>query len=257
MRMKKDWWRNFFNEIYLITDARSICNSSLTCREVDLIEKILDLDKSDRILDLCGGYGRHSLELARRGYCDLTVLDLSDYQIKLGKSIARKENLNVKFIRKDARSSGLKANNYSIVFIMANSFGYFQNKREDLRILKEIHRLLKKDGRLLLDLTDPDYARKNLKPISWHQADEDIIVCRKRELKRDMLKAREIVLSKRKGLLRDELYCERIYHRSKITRLLKNTGFKNLSIKRNLSLHKYKKDYGLLTSRMIVAAEKS
>ncbi len=260
MKIKKDWWKDFFNEIYLITDARSVCDNALTSQEVSLIEKILDLDKSDNILDLCGGYGRHSLELARRGYGNLTVLDSSNYLIKLGKRLAKNEALDIKFLRKDARFSGLQNNHYSTILVMANSFGYFLDERKNLKILKEIYRLLKIGGKLLLDLSDPDYVRKNLKPISWHQANPDVLVCRKREINADVVKIREIVISKTKGLLRDGLYAERIYNKNKITLFLKNIGFKNLLVKKNIPLHKSRKDsrkdYGLLTSRMLVTAAK-
>lgn len=257
MKVKKDWWKDFFNEIYLITDARSVCNNTLTRQEVDLIEAVLDLDKNDKILDLCGGYGRHSLELAKRGHRNLTVLDFSNYLIKLGKKMAKQAGLNIKFLCRDARYSGLKNDDYSIVLLMANSFGYFPDERENLRVLKEIRRLLQRGGKVLLDLTDPDYARQHLKPLSWHQADKDIIVCRKRKLRGDIIKAREIVVSKKRGLLRDGFYCERIYNEDKIARLLKAAGFKNLSIKKNLALHKKKKDYGLMSSRMFVTTVKS
>ena len=64
-----------FDETYLITDARSVCDEHLTCKEVDLLKHVLGLEKSFSILDLCGGQGRHSLELSRRGFQDVTVLD--------------------------------------------------------------------------------------------------------------------------------------------------------------------------------------
>lgn len=254
MKQYKEWWKGFFNEIYLITDARSVCDDALTRKEVNLVEKLLDLGKTDRILDLCGGQGRHSLELAKQGYQDLTVVDFSRFLINLGKKEAR--GLNIKFLQRDARFTRLKNNDYSVVFIMANSFGYFLEERDNLKVLKEIHRLLKRGGRLLLDLSDPGYIRKNLKPTSWHEANKDIIVCRHRELSKGLIKAREIVISKKDGLIRDGYYCEHIYSKNKIRSLLKNAGFKDISIKNNLSLHNDCKDYGFLTSRMFVTALK-
>lgn len=256
IKTKKDWWRGFFNEIYLITDARSVCNEALTQREVKLVERLLGLDKNSRILDLCGGQGRHSLELAKRGYKDLTVLDFSGFLVRLGRKTAKKKGLKVKFLLRDARATRLKSDDYSVVFIMANSFGYFSNENDNMRVLREIRRLLKKGGKLLLDLSDPDYVRKNLKPISWHEANKDIIVCRKREFKNDLVKTREIVISKRDGILRDGFYCARLYKKNRIINFLQKTGFKNISVKRNLSLHKNNKDYGFLTSRMFVTAVK-
>ena len=112
IKVKNDWWKDFFNHTYLITDARSVDDSNLTYREVDYVENTLSLKKNDRILDLCGGQGRHSIELAKRGYLDLTVLDYSNYLINLGKKRANKENLKINFFQGDARSTGLKSNDY-------------------------------------------------------------------------------------------------------------------------------------------------
>ena len=142
IRVKKDWWKSFFNHIYLTTDARSVCNTELTSRETDLLEKTLNLNKTDRILDLFGGQGRHSIELAKRGFRDLSVLDYSDYLINLGKRTAKEKNLNINFYRADARSTRLASNDYSAVVVMANSFGYFLEERQNLRVLKEIKRFL-------------------------------------------------------------------------------------------------------------------
>lgn len=255
MKVKKDWWKDFFNHIYLITDSRSVCDSHLTCKEVDLIESFLNLNKNNNILDLCGGQGRHSLELARRGYRNLTVLDFSGFLINLGKQQAKKEGLKVKFVRRDSRTSKLKSNHYCRVFIMSNSFGYFPDERENIRILKETYRILKRGGKLLLDLCDADYVKNKLTPISLHEACEDVIVLRQRKLENGIITAREIVVSKKNGLLRDGTYCEKLYNKNKITQLLKKVGFTNISLK-NLSLHKDKKDYGFLTSRMFIKATK-
>ena len=93
-----NWWQDLFDEIYLLTDARSVCNEYLTRQEVDFLEETLNLDKSASILDLCGGQGRHSLELSRRGYVNVTVLDYSRYLADLGKKRAEQEKLNAIFI---------------------------------------------------------------------------------------------------------------------------------------------------------------
>lgn len=257
IKTKKDWWKGFFNETYLLTDARSVDNPALTRKEVTLIEDLLRLDKKDRILDLCGGQGRHAQELARRGYLDLTVLDYSTYLTRLGRSVTKENGLNVKYLQRDARSTRLKSSDYSVVFIMANSFGYFPRERENIQILKETNRLLKSGGRLLLDLTDPDYLRGRLKPVSWHEANKDVIVCRQRVLAKDIIRAREVVISKKKGMIRDGYYCERIYSRDKIRHLLRRTGFRNIEIKNNVSLHRKIRDYGFLTSRMFITAAKA
>ena len=54
-----NWWKSLFDELYLLTDARTIADDELTRREVDVLCELLPLKYDDRILDLCGGQGRH------------------------------------------------------------------------------------------------------------------------------------------------------------------------------------------------------
>ena len=46
-----DWWKNLFDETYLITDARSVCDHGVTCREVDFLEAALKIEKTWPILE--------------------------------------------------------------------------------------------------------------------------------------------------------------------------------------------------------------
>lgn len=257
IKVINNWWKDFFNDIYLITDARSVCDPELTSCEVDLLVRILRLKQTDRIIDICGGQGRHSIELARRGYKNLTVLDFSKYLLSIGKKNAEKEGLDIKFVCSDARYNGLKNGLYTVAFIMANSFGYFPSHRENMKILKEAYRLLCNRGRLLLDIANVEYVNKELHKKSWHEANDDILVCREKELKGGLIRAREVVISKSKGLLRDGYYCERLYTRAQIVRYLREAGFGKIAVRENVCLHKNKKDYGLLSSRMFVKASKT
>ena len=251
-----DWWKTLFDEIYLITDARSVCDEELTCREVDFLEHVLKLEKSAPILDVCGGHGRHSLELSRRGFEDVTVVDYSGFLINLGRERAQKEGLQTVFVQRDARDTGLLGQRYRFIIIMANSFGYFIDEKEDQKILCETFRLLLPGGSLLLDLPSKDYVLKTLSPQSWHEANEDIVVCRQRTAENDTIFGREMVISKTRGLIRDENYCARLYSPKKIRESLSSAGFSSITIQRDFVSHKETGDYGCMTHRMIVTAQR-
>ena len=60
-----DWWKTLFDDIYLMTDARSVDDESLTRLEVDVVCELLPMAAGHKILDLCGGHGRHSIELCK------------------------------------------------------------------------------------------------------------------------------------------------------------------------------------------------
>ncbi len=131
IQVDNNWWQELFDEIYLLTDARTVCDEKLTCQEVDFLEGALDLDKSASILDLCGGQGRHSLELSRRGFVNVTVLDYSRYLVGLGEKRTKQEGLNTIFIQGDARNTGLCGQSFQFIIIMASSFGYFIDEDEN------------------------------------------------------------------------------------------------------------------------------
>ena len=255
-KLNPDWWKTLFDETYMITDARSVCDDALSRREVDFIEGVLNIEKSHPVLDLCGGHGRHSLELSRRGFKDVTVLDYSEILINAGREKARQEGLTTLFTQGDARDTGLPDDRFQKIIIMASSFGYFVDQSENEKILREGFRMLMPGGSILLDLPYKEYVLKNSAPQAWHEANEEIVICRQRTLDGDVIYSREMVISKESGLIRDKTYCTRLYGREEITTLLISAGFSSVNIQKNFVSHNRKGDYGCLTNRMIVIAEK-
>ena len=109
----------------------------------------------------------------------------------------------------------------------------------------------------MLDLPNRDYILKGFRARTWHEADEDAVVCRQRKLQDDIIHSREMVISKRRGLIRDEGYCVRLYSRERITAMLTSAGFSDIQVQMDFSPHGKNGDYGCMTNRMIVIAEKS
>ncbi len=255
----REWWKTLFDDVYLITDAEIVCNPPLTRREIDIVEHTLSLQPTDRIVDLCGGQGRHALELARRGYTHVVVVDYSPFLLHCGNQEVATTDLAVAFCQGDARDTPLRNGSVDVVLLMANSFGYFVDPVDDLRVLNEVARILAPGGQFLLDLTDYDYTLRHFLPESWHETAEDIVVCWKRELQTDVICVREMVLSKTKGLLRDRTYAERFYHPERLSMLLKTAGFAPPTITPNAFVFDSDDDtdYGLATHRMLVTTTKA
>lgn len=102
--VKADWWRELFNANYLRTDGDIIAGNDITSKEIDLALSVLQPKKTDMILDLCCGQGRHSLELARRGFINLYGLDRSHYLITRARKSNRSLGFMIHFREGDARS---------------------------------------------------------------------------------------------------------------------------------------------------------
>lgn len=251
-----NWWQWLFDEVYLLTDAPFVCNPELTRREVTVVEQLLHLCKTHRILDLCGGQGRHALELARRGYRRLTVLDYAEFLLQRGRREAAETGLQVAFQQGDARAIPFPAASFDVVLLLGISFGIFADATDGRRVLAEAWRVLAPGGRLLMDLIDRDVALRHFRPESWHEAADDLVVCWKRELAHDVVRVREMVLSKTTGLLRDRAYAERLYSADSLRTLLAEVGFVDVNVQHNAFVHNpdTSTDYGLATNRMLLTA---
>lgn len=256
IKVKKDWWKALFDEVYLKTDARSVCDDDLTCSEIDFLTDALDMAKTDPILDLCGGQGRHALELTRRGFRHVTTLDYSPYLVAVGKQTAEREKLNTRFIRGDARRTGLLDESFRHVLILGSSFGYFTDDDENGQILSEAYRLLEPRGSLLLDLPNKRHVEKKFKPVIRHKVNADIEVTRNRVLKNGIVYACETVVSKTGGCIRENNYCTRLFSHDGIARRLSVAGFAEIQFEADYMDRSKIGDYGTMTNRMIVTAEK-
>ncbi|MDZ7694741.1 MAG: class I SAM-dependent methyltransferase [Balneolaceae bacterium] len=79
--------------------------------------------------------------------------------------------MSITFKEGDVRKLPYQSNSFDYVTILGNSFGYFETLDDDIKILKEIFRVLKRGGKVLLDIADGDYLRKNFSPRSWEWID--------------------------------------------------------------------------------------
>lgn len=256
IKVDPDWWKTMFNEVYLLTDARSVCNEEVTRCEVDVICELLPIHSDHRILDLCGGHGRHTLELCVRGFTGCTLLDYSQYLIDCAILQAARQNYSIDFIRSDARNTKLGSNSFDHVLIMGNSLGYIQEPDADSRILAEAYRLVGPGGWILVDVTDGSAVRNSFNPNAWHEIGLDVVVCRHREIQGNIIHAREMVLSRQKGLIRDQTYAIRLYEPQTVGALLEQAGFKEVNVHTDFSPHRLKGDYGFMNRRMIATGRK-
>ena len=255
--IRPDWWQHIFNSLYLKTDADVVDDPNITCQEVDLFTNILNLSPEHRVLDLCCGQGRHSLELTRRGFNLVEGLDRSHYLIQKAREYEKKEGLNVKFREGDARKLPYLPDTFDIVMLLGNSFGYFETIQDDMRVLKEVFRVLKPWGRFLIDVTDGGYLREHFQPRSWEWMDKKHFVCRERSLSLDKQKliSREVVSHVEKGIIADQFYAERLYTRESLIEILKKEGFSDITIHSTMSTGSQRnQDLGMMEKRIIVTA---
>jgi SAM-dependent methyltransferase len=154
--MTGQWYEEFFDKYGERYDKEPFTQG--TRGEVDFIEEEMGYDRSKKILDIGCGTGRHSLELARRGYRVVGV-DLSKIFIEKAKRVALEEHLsNVTFIESDARDINFE-NEFDVVLsICEGAFSLMETDRMNFKILENIWRALRDDGKLILTTLSAVYA---------------------------------------------------------------------------------------------------
>src|SRR5216683_2835405 len=253
-----EWWRTLFNSLYLETDGDVVENDRNTEQEIDLLVKSVGLEPNDRILDLCCGQGRHVLELARRGFKNVTGIDRSRYLVRLARKRARQRGLGVSFHEGDARKFRAPDSSFHCVAILGNSFGYFDREEDDIAVLGAVKRALASGGTLVMDLTDGDWMRTHFETRSWEWIDQNHFVCRERGLAGDSerLISREVVVHAERGVIADQFYAERLYSRERIQALLESVGFTNLRFHAFVVPDSSRnQDLGMMAHRMFLTCE--
>ncbi len=147
--MNKLWWKTFFKPITAEVMFKPR-HGKLTAKEVQKVLSELAPKNKLNILDLCCGEGRHSVLFAKKH--TVTGLDYSKNFLKVAKSkIKTSKNLKFIFGNMKYTSKYVKQESFDLVVSMYNSYGYFDKRSDDFKVLTEVHKVLKPGGYFILN----------------------------------------------------------------------------------------------------------
>lgn len=242
------WWQKFFDEHYLKVYKEL---EKETSREVEAIVRMMDLKPKAKILDLCCGYGRHSIELVQRGF-QVIGYDLSDFFIEKAKKDSVDLGVEIEFVKGDMRKLPFDKEFDAVVNIFT-SFGFFDKESDDFKVTKGVSRALKKGGLFLLDLKNREYLIRNFQRRRWRQQEDFIMLednffdlfTSRWELTRTLLF--------QNGRKKENSFSLRMYSFTEILNLLKKSGFILESVYGDFDF----REYSLDSPRMILISRKT
>jgi cyclopropane fatty-acyl-phospholipid synthase-like methyltransferase len=147
---------------------KRIIPPGLTEAEVDFIQELAGLNEGSKALDLMCGYGRHALELGRRGVRVTAIDNLEEYveEIQLK---AAEQGLAVEATTADVLNMSLNEM-YDAAVCMGNSFAFF-DKADAVSIIKNVSGHLKPAGVFIINSwMIAEIAIKHFKEKDWHYA---------------------------------------------------------------------------------------
>ncbi|MEP7233920.1 MAG: class I SAM-dependent methyltransferase [Ignavibacteriota bacterium] len=145
--MGSEWFKDWFADEHYLALYRHR-NSAEASQALDLIEEWTHIAKDAAILDLACGAGRHSIDLAKRGFTNITGIDLSETLINEAKNAATAAGVQVNFIEQDMREFG---GSYDLIINLFTSFGYFAKESENESVIQRVAMSLRPNGYFVLD----------------------------------------------------------------------------------------------------------
>lgn len=156
----KDWFNTtYYHQLYFKRDDKEAAA---------FIDKLIDHLKppaSSLMLDVACGKGRHSIQLAGKGY-DVTGIDLSEDSIF---EALKSETERLHFYQHDMRLP-FWINYFDYAFNFFTSFGYFKTQREHDNAIRTIAQSLRQKGIFVMDYLNVHFAEDNL----IHQSEKEI-----------------------------------------------------------------------------------
>jgi SAM-dependent methyltransferase len=216
------------------------------------IEKALSLAKveGNSVLDLCCGPGRHSIELAKRGFA-VTGVDRTPFLLDKAKASAAEHKFDIEFVLSDMRDF-IRPDAFDLVLNMFTSFGYFDNKGEDLKVLRNIYESLRQGGVLLIDVFGKEAMARMIQPVTIMEVADTMIVER-HEIFDDWRRIRnEWVVIKGESAKRLRFH-HTVYSGQELKSLFEQAGFDDVKLFGDLEGN----SYGLNATRLIVVGRKS
>jgi len=141
----KNWFESWFDTKYyhILYKSRDYYEAEFFIKN---LTNQLNLQPSQKVLDLACGKGRHSIFLNQLGF-DVIGVDLSKASIDAAK---KNENERLHFFTHDMREP-IKTCKFDAILNLFTSIGYFEDPEDNVRVLKSVHSYLNENGTLVID----------------------------------------------------------------------------------------------------------
>lgn len=135
-------------------------------QEAEFLIDLMELKPDEAILDVASGAGRHALELARRGFRNVTAIDVSDQLLAIGRRASESLGLAVNFQKEDARHIHARDHYDAALILGGGAFGLLDSDKENLAVLDATFAALRPGGRMALSAMSLLYLLRHRKDLS-------------------------------------------------------------------------------------------
>lgn len=203
------------------------------------------------VLDLCCGPGRHAIALARRGY-RVTGVDRSPFLLGQARTRAARERVEVEWIQRDMREF-VRRDGFDLIVNLCTSFGYFEDQADDLRVLRNVHETLRRDGAFLIDVIGKEYLVRVLQPATSRQLADGGLLVERHEIRDAWTRVRNEWIMIRGDRAHRFTFEHTVYSARELEDRLQEAGFARVALYGDLEGH----EYGAAARRLVAVARKA
>ncbi len=244
---KREWFDDdeFWRELYPFMFPESRFEQA-----PEQMEKVLNLTQPNGtdVLDLCCGPGRCSIALARVDYA-VTGVDVTPFLLDKARESGEQAGVDVEWIHADMRDF-VRENAFDLVISMFTSFGYFDEKDDDLIVLRNIHKSLKPDGVCLIDVIGKERLARFRQPVMCNELEDGTMLVERNEIFDDWTRIRNRWTIVRDGMMKHFNFHHTLYSGQELKDRMRQAGFSDVALYGNLDGD----EYGYDAQRLIAVA---
>jgi SAM-dependent methyltransferase len=229
--MERDYWDELFDEMYLLTYA-TLDRGGPQEEEALAAARLAGCAPGADVLDAPCGYGRHSIPLAAAGY-HVVGVDRSEVLLEEARRRAGGGEWP-RWVHGDHRELPLADESFDVVLCLFSSLGY-RGEEGDARTLAEFRRVLRPDGRLVIETMHRDRLMHILQPRGWDPLPQGGTLIEERRFDyEEGVTETDHILIRPDGSRKSVTYRIRTYTATELGKLVEQAGFVDVAFYGNL-----------------------
>ena len=221
-KRKKEWFDDdsFWRELYpFLFPEKRVADAD------EQVAKALALTKppGKSVLDLCCGPGRCSIALAKKGF-RVTGVDKTTYLLNKARAKAKAARVNIEWVREDMRDF-VRPASFALVLSMFTSFGYFDDRQDDMTVLQNMFTSLQPGGACLIEVLGKERLAKILQPTISTVLPGGTLMVERHEIFDDWTRVRNEWLLIRGGRAKSFNFHHTIYSGQELRDRMERVGF--------------------------------
>ncbi len=186
-----------------------------------------------KILELACGTGNITIPLSLRGY-DMTASDISEDMLMVAADKAAESQARILFLQQDMRELEVENQTFDSVLCLCDGINYIVEESELLKVFSSVHKLLSPEGVFIFDISSYFKLKNILGNNTFGENLGDLCYLWENyfDEETDTVEMDLTLFIESDALFKkvEEFHLQKAYHSEEIIALLKEAGFRDISV---------------------------